>query len=86
MLKTKEISLSNIGVEAVKIDKNFFKSMKDGESKAIVFKNNVVVVVSKERSVGKRKVITEMTCFSSICVDANLSREDIMSEGNNYEI
>lgn len=85
MLGTKEIFLSNIGVEAVKVDKNFFKSMKDGESKAIILKNNVVVVVSKERSIGEGKVITEMTCFPSICLDANLSEKDIANEANNYE-
>lgn len=69
----KEIILNDVAKAAIKQDKNFLIEMKDGDAKAIILNNGVVVTLKKIKDIGKRKSEMEITyCFQSIRIDANL--------------
>jgi len=73
----KEIKLNDVTREAIKQDRNFLTKMKDGDAKAVVLNDGVVVAFKKIKEIGERKVEMEVTCcLQSIRIDANLTEDD----------
>jgi len=80
--KIKEIKLNDVAKEAIKLDKNFLTEMKDGDARAVILNDGVVVTFKKIREIGKRKVEMEMTiCLQLIRIDANLIDEEDSDNG-----
>lgn len=68
-----EISLDDLAKEAIRQDKNFIIDIGIGDSRAVTLNNDVVVIFTKIRNIGKRKSEMEITaCFKSVHIDMKL--------------
>lgn len=70
-----EISLDKIGVEAVRVDPNFFRDMKTGDEKAVVLNDGTVVIYRMEKQVSKRRMQMSISVIGSISLDATMAEE-----------
>ena len=68
-----EISLDDVAKEAIKQDKNFIIDIGIGDSRAVTLNNDVVVIFTKIKDIGKRRSKMEIVaCFDSIHIDMDL--------------